>query len=79
MRRPLVQFLYLLYCVQAGVFLLLSPWSAIWVNSYFAQAPILRSILTCGYVRGAVSSVGLLLLLVGTRDLVTFCRMLRES
>ncbi len=79
MRRSLLQFLYLLYCVQAGVFLVLSPWSVIWIQSYFAQMPILRPILSSGYLRGAVSSVGLLLLLVGTRDLVTFCRLLRES
>ncbi len=78
MKRPLLYVLYLLYCVEAGVFLCLVPWSRIWANSYFAQIPGLRQILLSGSLRGAVSAFGLLHLVAGARDLLAFCRALRE-
>jgi hypothetical protein len=77
--RPWVHFLYLLYCVEAGIFLLLVPWSPVWSHSYFAQIPALRPLLGSGFARGAVSAVGLLHLVVAARDLVAFCRALRDA
>jgi hypothetical protein len=71
--------LYLLYCVEAGLFLLLVPWSFLWVNSYFAQVPGLRGVLLSGYARGAVSGLGLLILIAGAADLVAFCRSFRDA
>ena len=79
MNRPWLQFLYLLYCVEAGIFLLLVPWSPVWIHNYFAQIPVLRPILGSGYLRGAVSALGLLHLAVAARDLVAFCRVLRNA
>jgi hypothetical protein len=74
-----VHFLYLLYCVEAGIFLLLVPWSPVWLHNYFAQMPVLRPILGSGYVRGAISAIGVLHLAVAARDLVAFCRVLRDA
>ncbi len=79
MKRLWVQFFYLLYCVEAGIFLVLVPWSLIWSTSYFAQIPGLRDVLLSGYVRGAVTSLGLLHLLVASRDFVAFCRAARDA
>lgn len=79
MGRFIVQFVYLLYCVEAGIFLLLAPWSMLWLNSYFAQVPELRGVLLSGYVRGGVSAVGALLLVVGSFDFRAFCRAVREA
>jgi len=78
-KRPLLYFLYLLYCVEAGIFLCLVPWSRFWINSYFVQIPTLRSILLSGYLRGGVTAIGLLHLVVATKDFVAFCRVLKES
>ena len=74
-----VQFLYLIYCVEAGLFLGLAPWSVIWAESYFVHLPALRDILLSGYVRGGVSAVGVLMIVIGARDFLAFCRTLRES
>ena len=79
MKRVWLQFFYLLYCVEAGIFLILAPWSLIWSTSYFAQIPALREVLLSGYVRGAVTSLGLLHLVVAGRDFVTFCRSVRDA
>ena len=79
MKHPLLYFLYLLYCVEAGVFLVLVPWSRIWANSYFVHMPTLRSILLSGYLRGGVSAVGMLHLLLAGRDFLDYCRALRQT
>lgn len=79
MKGTFWQFLYLFYCVEAGLFLLLAPWSLLWLHGYYAQVPGLRAILLSGYVRGGVSAFGLLILAAGAADLVRFCRRYRDS
>ncbi|HEX9428234.1 MAG TPA: hypothetical protein VGA64_10640 [Candidatus Polarisedimenticolia bacterium] len=75
----MLTFLYLLYCVEAGIFLSLVPWSRIWINNYFAQMPGLRELLLNGYLRGGVSGVGLVLLVAACRDFLAFRQALKES
>lgn len=79
MKRPLAYFFYLLYCVEAGIFLLMVPWSALWVRNSMTQAPLLGEYLMTGQVRGAVSAFGLLLLFVAMLDFVDYCRAVREA
>jgi hypothetical protein len=73
------QVLYLFYCVEAGLFLTLAPWSLLWIHGYYAQVPVLRPILMSGYLRGGVSALGLLMLLAGAADLIRFCRRYRDG
>jgi hypothetical protein len=77
--RAWLKFLYLLYCVEAGVFLLLAPWSLLWIHSYFAQIPGLRELLLSGYLRGAVSGFGAILLMTGAVDFAGFCRAMKRT
>ncbi len=77
MKKPILQFLYLLYIVETGVFLVLAPWSLLWVHSYFAQIPPLRPILLSGFVRGCVSAIGLIQIGMGAVDFLAFCRALK--
>lgn len=79
MKKPILQFLYLLYLVETGVFLVLVPWSLLWVHSYFAQIPPLRPILLSGFVRGCVSAIGLIQIGMGAVDFLAFCRDLKGS
>lgn len=79
MQRVWVHFLYLLYCVEAGVFLSLAPWSLLWSNSYFAHMPEFRAILLSGFVRGGVTALGILHLVAVSRDFLSFCRSLRRA
>lgn len=53
-----------------GLLLVLVPWSAFWERNYFAETfPILQHLLRNNFVRGAVSGLGVVNLLMGFRDL----------
>ena len=61
---PPVAFSY--YFLVSGFFLLLVPWSTYWeLNILFDLVPALGGILSSGFIRGAVSSFGFLLILAG--------------
>jgi hypothetical protein len=45
--------------LEAGLLLILIPWSAFWDRNYFADVvPGLRDFMTNNFVRGAVSGLG---------------------
>ena len=50
--------------------LIVIPWSAFWARNYFAETwPALRPIVTNNFVRGAISGLGIVNLVVGFADL----------
>ena len=56
---------------EVGFVLIVIPWSAFWDRNYFAQlAPALGTVITNNFVRGAVSGLGLINILVGLADLM---------
>lgn len=65
-----VRVLFVLYCIEAGVLLLLAPWSPSWdravtqIPNFSAQAVLFH-----GAFRGAVSGFGLVHLVWGAHDL----------
>lgn len=71
---------FALYCVEAGLFFTIVPWTMIWTLN-----PLLHSSVAVGviadnpFVRGFVSGIGLLHLLVGIRDLLRILRARRGS
>ena len=66
------------YLIEAGVLLVLAPWSALWQRNYFgAQFPLLGQWMLSPYVKGAVTGIGLVTALGGLRDLVS-AFMLRQ-
>ena len=71
---------FAIYCVEAGLFFTVVPWTMIWTLN-----PILHSSIAIGtvadnpFVRGFVSGVGLLHLIVGVRDLFLILRARRGS
>lgn len=79
MKPTWLQLLYLLYCAEAGVYLLLVPWSGLWPPAALRWAEAIRPVLLTGAMRGAVSAFGLVLLAVGCVDLIRFCRALRSA
>lgn len=51
--------LYVLVCLEVGIFLTLVPWSVIWERNYFLQVyPTLRPLFLHPSLRGAVSGLG---------------------
>lgn len=62
--------LFILYCVEAGVFLLLAPWSPRWDDTALRMPMIqLAGWLLHPAARGAVSGFGLVHLVWGAHDL----------
>ena len=63
--------LYVLICLEVGIFLLLVPWSAIWERNYFLQAyPGLSIVVLDPMFRGAVSGLGVANLYLGLNEII---------
>lgn len=66
------------YLIEAGVLLVLAPWSGLWQRNYFAaHLPLVGQWMLSPYVKGAVTGIGLVTALGGLRDLVS-AFMLRQ-
>jgi hypothetical protein len=62
--------IYVAYFLEVGLLLLLVPWSSFWERNYFAVAwPWFEDLLRNNYVRGAVSGLGIVNLLMGFAEL----------
>lgn len=62
--------LFAAYFLEAGLILVVAPWSSFWERNRFAEArPALEALLASPYVRGAVTGVGVLTALAGLVEL----------
>jgi hypothetical protein len=60
------------YLVEAGLVLMVGPWTGLWDRNYFAQAwPWLGALMSNPYLRGAVTGIGVITVASGVRDLVS--------
>jgi hypothetical protein len=51
---------FILFCLEMGIVLVLFPWSSMWDRNYFfTLAPRWAALFASSYVRGAVSGIGL--------------------
>jgi hypothetical protein len=67
---------YILYCFYIGVLLIFLPWSPLWeANGLTQMFPALGTVAHAGSTRGAVSALGVVLLVVGAVDAVRFIRL----
>jgi hypothetical protein len=58
------------YLVEAGLLLIVAPWTASWMHNYFAAlAPSFGRVMMNEFVRGGISGVGLITTVAGLRDL----------
>jgi hypothetical protein len=64
--RKLRQIIVVLLSLEAGLVLLVMPWSVLWDRNWWVfGSELFRPILMNNYLRGAVSGVGVLTLWVG--------------
>ena len=71
----LSQVVYLLFCIEVGVVLLLLPWTLLWDNNYFfSLQPQHSEFWLSNHLRGAVSGVGLVNLWMGIHEVVRVAR-----
>jgi hypothetical protein len=62
-------------CTAMGLFLLVVPWSGLWdANSYVLAMPAVLSYWASPYLRGAVSVLGILNLVIALADAIRFRR-----
>lgn len=60
------------FFLEVGFLLIVIPWSPFWDRNYFAQAvPFVRDVMTNNYVRGAVSGLGVVNVVLGLAELVS--------
>jgi hypothetical protein len=62
-----------IFFIQIGMMLLVVPWTPIWTrNSLVSSNITLHDLLNLGFVRGAVSGLGLINLWIGIADAVNY-------
>ena len=62
--------LFVAYFFEVGLLLIVLPWSEFWERNYFAQSwPMLRPFVNNSFVRGGISGLGFINLLVGVSEL----------
>jgi hypothetical protein len=69
---------FILFCFEIGLFLMFVPWSALWEHNVFlAYSFTLRGVLLNNFVRGAVSGLGFIDVLLGLSELRYFWKSLK--
>ena len=68
----LKRLLLVAYFIEVGLLLVLVPWSPFWERNYFLTAfPPLQDVIRNNYVRGGVSGLGVVNLLMGFKELAS--------
>lgn len=67
----MMRLVFVLFFFEVGFVLIVIPWLAFWDRNYFAQlVPPLHALITNNFVRGAVSGLGVVNVIVGLGELV---------
>ena len=66
----LSQIVFLLFCLEVGLVLLLLPWTLLWDNNYFfSLQPRHGSLWLSNYLRGAISGLGMVNLWMAVEEI----------
>ena len=73
MIHRLLSVIYIVYCFEVGLFLILFPWFGIWENNVLIHRfPILKVMVTSGYMKGAITGLGVSNLVLGVLEIANF-------
>jgi len=68
-----LKILYILYSVEAGIFLLCLPWMSFWDTNFITYLyPQILPVITNPYFKGAVLGLGVVNIVIGIREVVYF-------
>jgi hypothetical protein len=71
---------FIIFCFEIGVFLLVFPWLKLWSVNYFSSlAPWWRPIWESPYFRGAISGVGLINICISFAEIFRLRRFARNE
>jgi hypothetical protein len=66
----LAHLLSILSSLLVGLVLVVAPWTAVWDSNWLLQPhPVVRELLLNAFIRGAVSGLGLINILIALHDL----------
>ncbi|HEX8985068.1 MAG TPA: hypothetical protein VF767_06550 [Bryobacteraceae bacterium] len=66
---------YVFFCFEIGVFLVLFPWLELWGRNYFSGlGPVWSELWNSPYFRGAVSGLGIIDIVISFTELVRLRR-----
>ncbi len=72
--------IYVLYCLEVGIFLLVYPWMRLWDQNFLLQySSYIRVVLLNDFFRGAVSGLGIANLILGAWEVAHFQRYFRKA
>lgn len=70
---------YALYCLEAGLFFTIVPWTRVWtLNPWLHNSAALGLLADNPYIRGFVTGFGVIHLIVGVRELMRIVRARRR-
>lgn len=65
--------IYVLFCITLGLTIIRLPWSEAWFETGFLNRwPELQHLLHLGFVRGAISGLGVIDIWVGVREAIYY-------
>jgi hypothetical protein len=68
-----VTLLFAVYCLEAGIFFVVAPWTAFWVqHPLLHSAPAVAAIVDNSFFRGLISGFGLAHLVVAVQEVHTY-------
>ena len=75
-----VPLFFALYCLEAGLFFLVVPWTRLWTLNPLLHSNVAMTILFGNpFVRGLVSGFGVVHLIIGIRDIIEISQARRQG
>ena len=71
---------YVLYCLEVGIFLMIYPWILSWEQNFLLyQFPFLKGLFLDFFFRGAVSGLGIANIILGTWEVAHSYQYFRKA
>ncbi len=73
MVNKILVLVFIFFCFELGIFLIIFPWSQYWDNNFFLYYfPFLRPLILNNFFRGAVTGLGFVDLALGFWEALSF-------
>ena len=71
---------FAIYCLEAGIFFTIVPWTRVWtLNPFLHQHTGIALMADNPFVRGFISGLGVVHLIVGVRELLRIMRARKDA